>query len=408
MKTNCPYCGKIVATDFEVAIGQHVVCPWSERKFSYGEPRKKPTRIEVPKNGDLDKIARASNSVRYGQCPSLGSLIFRLPTLFRWAFRKMLVIRCSHCSEIDVLYVSSREGGATALCDFCGHQFEIHDGRESYLSWIGEIVAKISRRQAIDQENEKRRRLREEFSKQLKIFEDDWQTFSDPKAETKIARVKELTDRFYKKLSVANANKLYHAQHTNTRLMAMYESTDSVSTIISGVAAWMSSGKDAECEYGAKELQKMIERNEQAVDYFYALGEEFAGKEKDEVRDARLLSRVGYARESNLPADAAAEDVGAEENTVKEVNDFVRRKMERYALAGVLTIVIPVVVVGIACLLQILSRASGVVAFAVASVTLVFAVPIGGIISLFCESSYEAASEDFDSIREASTEHDCE
>lgn len=537
MKTNCPYCGKIVATDFEVAIGQHVVCPWCERKFSYGEPQEKPARIEVPKVTDegeqthanvrcshcgakfeveknalgklikcktcgkffvagrkverpkkdrpegpdesnrrddqvtfggklkeglprigaylsrsacwivnkwrvaaSDKPLRIEYSggespvavmtgevmpsvcqVRFGMCPSLGSLLCRFPVVLRLMFRERYVIRCSHCSAIDVVYVSKQDEKVTVSCD-CGYRFDIKDGRLNYLSWLDGIVGKIKRRQAVDeenvrrimatdQENEKRKNLRDEFAKQLKIFEEDWLAYSDPKAEIKISRVKELTDRFYKKLSVANANKLYHAQHTNTRLTAMYESTDSVSTIISGVAAWMSSGKDAECEYGAKELQKMIERNEQAVDYFYALGEEFAGKEKNEARDARLMKRVGYVQESDLPVDEAkanlevGENIEIEEKTVEVIDKFIREKLGCYGKAMCLMVVVIFAIVGVVLFLMSQDRFSATDVF----VALGFAFFIGLVIFLsWPESLYDAASEDFNSIRAASTEHDCE
>ena len=32
----CPICGNVCEADFEVAIGQHVICPFCENKFSYG------------------------------------------------------------------------------------------------------------------------------------------------------------------------------------------------------------------------------------------------------------------------------------------------------------------------------------------------------------------------------------
>ena len=537
MKTNCPYCGKTVETDFEVAIGQHVICPWCERKFSFGEPRKSPARIEVPKINDEDeqiqknvrcthcgagfeveknaigklikckvcgksfvagrkvtrpkkdcpKALKESNrrddqvaflgklknglprigaylsrsacwiankwrvaandkplriecsegvppvavgtgevtpavcQVRFGARPSLGSLLCRFPAVFRLMFRERCVIRCSHCSAIDIVYAPKQDGKVTVSCD-CGCQFDVKDGRLNYLSWLDGIVDKIKRRQAVDEENdrrimaidrenEKRKNLRDEFAKQLKIFEDDWLAYSDPKSETKIARVKELTDRFYKKLSVANANKLYHAQHTNTRLTAMYGSTDSVVQIISGVAAWMSSGKDAECEYDAKDLQKMIERNEQAVDYFYALGEEFAGKEKGEARDIRLMTRVGYAQESDLPADEPkvnleeCENIENEEKTVERIDMFVREKLGRYGKAMSLTIIIPLVIFGAVLFLMRQDHMSFTDAVAVFG----FAFFIGLVIFLsWPESTYQATSEEFDSIREKSKEHDCE
>ena len=236
------------------------------------------------------------------------------------------------------------------------------------------------------------------------------------RAEAQIARVKELTDRFYKKLSVANANKLYHAQHTNTRLMSMYASNDSVVSIISGVAAWMSSSKDEACEYNAKDLQKMIERNEQAVDYFYALGEEFAGKDVDEARDSRLMNRVGYAHESDLPADEpieivdepnieAGENVEAEEKTVKEIDGFVCEKVGRYGRVMSLTIIIPLTIFGAVLFLMAedhFSVTEAIVVFGFAFLT-------GFVIFLYWpESAYEAASEEFDSVRAKSKEYDHE
>lgn len=450
MTGKCPFCGEAIETDIEVTVGQHVVCPWCERKFSYGEPREKPARIEVPKINDGGEQTRANvrcshcgakfevekntvgklikckacgksfvagremerpqknrpkesnesnrrddqatlfeklragllrivpyvsrsarriadkwriaasdkplriecsegeksvavstgglmsstRRVRFGRCPSLASLLCRFPASFLLAFRKTFVIRCRSCSAIDVVCVPHADlGRKTTVTCYCGHRFEVREGYADYLSWLGGITNKIRRRRAVDKENEKRKSVRNEFFKQLKMFEDDWLVYFDPKAEVKIARVKELTDRFYKKLNVANANKLHHAQHTNTRLMSMYASDNSVVQIISGVAALASSGKDAECEYDAKDLQMMIERNEHAVDYFYELGEEFAGKDKDEAREARLMKRVGYVQESNLPVDEPLENIVAEEKMVNEINGYVRKKVGRYTCA---------------------------------------------------------------------------
>ena len=38
---NCPHCGEQCETEEEIQIGQHVVCPYCERKFSYGEEQGK-------------------------------------------------------------------------------------------------------------------------------------------------------------------------------------------------------------------------------------------------------------------------------------------------------------------------------------------------------------------------------
>ena len=36
MEFKCPNCNEVLATEIEVAVGQHVICPYCERKFAYG------------------------------------------------------------------------------------------------------------------------------------------------------------------------------------------------------------------------------------------------------------------------------------------------------------------------------------------------------------------------------------
>ena len=36
VQIKCPICGNVCEADFEVAIGQHIICPFCEKKFSYG------------------------------------------------------------------------------------------------------------------------------------------------------------------------------------------------------------------------------------------------------------------------------------------------------------------------------------------------------------------------------------
>ena len=45
MEIQCPKCGETCAIDFEPEVGQHIVCPFCNQKFSYGEPQK-----QSPKN----------------------------------------------------------------------------------------------------------------------------------------------------------------------------------------------------------------------------------------------------------------------------------------------------------------------------------------------------------------------
>lgn len=45
MEIQCPMCGERCEIDFEPEVGQHIVCPFCNQKFSYGEPQK-----QSPKN----------------------------------------------------------------------------------------------------------------------------------------------------------------------------------------------------------------------------------------------------------------------------------------------------------------------------------------------------------------------
>lgn len=45
MEIQCPMCGETCAIDFIPQVGQHIVCPFCNQKFSYGEPQK-----QSPKN----------------------------------------------------------------------------------------------------------------------------------------------------------------------------------------------------------------------------------------------------------------------------------------------------------------------------------------------------------------------
>ena len=62
MRIKCPYCGEVIETAQEVVIGQHVVCPVCNRKFSYGEEMEwhSTKKMERPQ-GEDSKVKEAVN-----------------------------------------------------------------------------------------------------------------------------------------------------------------------------------------------------------------------------------------------------------------------------------------------------------------------------------------------------------
>ena len=52
MQLQCPHCGQECETEQELAVGQHVLCPFCNMKFSY---RPNPIRIPLPENRDAQR-----------------------------------------------------------------------------------------------------------------------------------------------------------------------------------------------------------------------------------------------------------------------------------------------------------------------------------------------------------------
>lgn len=45
MKINCPYCGGISEVDTVLVVGQHLVCPFCEREFSFAHRQNHKSRL---------------------------------------------------------------------------------------------------------------------------------------------------------------------------------------------------------------------------------------------------------------------------------------------------------------------------------------------------------------------------
>lgn len=75
MRIKCPYCGEVIETTQEVVIGQHVVCPVCNRKFSYGEEKewRSTKKMERPQRED-SKV----KGVEFKGKPECWSLSFAL------------------------------------------------------------------------------------------------------------------------------------------------------------------------------------------------------------------------------------------------------------------------------------------------------------------------------------------
>ena len=338
MKMKCPLCGKVIETTVEVSVGQHVVCPWCERKFSYGISQEKPVRIEVPDREKCDEVREGGGEsvqdIRFGTVPELSELLKLKYSLFGLSLRKLHVVMCDKCHSIDIAYVDESGSQNIVQCG-CGHNFSLDSGSRFYLGMITKVLTKLRRKRSLDGENGRIELAIKNFHEQEKVFEDDWNAYTDTKAEARIARIKELTDRLYKKLGIANSNKLFHAQHTTTRSMLGFCSNDGGScvSLYNMFATLDSVNKQNEFSGKADALQKQIEQNECVLDCYYSLGEEFAGVGKEEARRKRLSDRVGYSSEADIPSATATEDVSFEISLMEKINSFVRGKAARFSRA---------------------------------------------------------------------------
>ena len=67
MKIVCPRCGEAIETDLDVVVGQHVICPACDQKFSYGRGTEDPAWVAKSEEAFVQKNAITIN------CPHCGT-----------------------------------------------------------------------------------------------------------------------------------------------------------------------------------------------------------------------------------------------------------------------------------------------------------------------------------------------
>ena len=85
MQLHCPHCGQICETEQELAVGQHVVCPFCGVKFSYGvEENSKHIQVKtsgVPHGQQLPSLFDQESTMERPVSIKLVSLFYALGTV---------------------------------------------------------------------------------------------------------------------------------------------------------------------------------------------------------------------------------------------------------------------------------------------------------------------------------------
>lgn len=330
MKIVCPYCGETCETNCELQDGQHVICPKCREKFSYRVGAvvavNEETSVEreelpiplVPKNRKNAFVAFVEGLP--------GSLVV-LQEAITLPFRKLTVVICDHCHTIDVFFAKKSElKNAEVSCD-CGNGLLLREGHERWLQLVGMMRSEIAL-------SEDYLALNNRFLSEDQAFSEDWSLYVNPKTPMRINRLKDDTDRLYKKLGATNSQMLLQAQHaTSNTILGYANNIDGFAGSLISLAGIFGeiANRNAENAAGATAMgmQEMILRNEHAIDYYNDLLEEFTGQSQESARIARLKARTGYVSESELPYLNSEEVTAAQMRALSMVNDFVSRRARR-------------------------------------------------------------------------------
>lgn len=279
---SCPHCGK----SYGIQKGDFLrlmVCAKCGRKFRVGVPVVKST----------------------------AELSLTTSEIVTYPFRKRAVaVMCKHCGRVDVLYLDNSNGGTAVVACECGNEFRIADGEDYLKTTLRAVKRTMSK---LSQENKKVvsvQRLHERFKMKCQEFEEEWAFFHDPKSKLRIDRIKDETDRLYKKLGSVNSEKLLHAQHTTTRSNIAVHAMDDhpYVSFVAALSAFNSVGAEVSASETAGSLKRRIDRNEDVISRYNDLIEEFYDIDKETARVQRLTSIFGFSDEASIPSIMADQD----------------------------------------------------------------------------------------------------
>lgn len=113
MTLKCPLCGEVCEIDVEVTEGQHVLCPFCERKFTYSSGNSATTTHKLRRIRHEDMLmipeVRHKFDFRY--------LIERSFLLGRWS-----AAACDKCGRVDVFFQKKNKSGSLVLTCGCGNE----------------------------------------------------------------------------------------------------------------------------------------------------------------------------------------------------------------------------------------------------------------------------------------------
>lgn len=291
MNVRCPRCRQVSEMECNLVSGQHIICSCGH-KFTW-----------VSESGHTHTLSAGIAGFggiikRIRLCISLVADVILL-------WRKPRLIRCPFCGLQQVYYANNFELNRKHVCS-CGHPSYLHQMIYEYKRSQAVLSQHYEEMTSLVKDEYTKKGRVQEFKEQEMRFEEDWKIYSNPQMGRKISRLKEDTDRLYKRLQIANTNRVVGAVHSAEASNAIVGNT------FEGAMGFLVSLAGAVDQYNAEKNEEVhtnsvvaitdaISRNEEAIDYYADLCDEFEGVDKDTAHANRFTRLFGLVDASQLP-----------------------------------------------------------------------------------------------------------
>ncbi len=265
---------------------------------------------------------------------------------------KPIVVMCNNCKRFDVSLVNAGEWQRPLCCE-CGKTFLVREGRKVFLSEVDKVNKFKTREEEIAL-------LHRKFATEERIFEGDWAAFVDPKSNLRIERIKGNIDRLYKRLQISESKRLIASHDKQTgAIIAFTNNWDSTLATVGGLISLMTNA-DKEQSIGneAASLSEQLDQNENILNYYYDLVEEFTGVDKQGAKRSRMKTRTGYSNANELPCLWSAQDAAKCTDIVRRLKNYVMTTI-RYSMRR------PVIYMGIIASLMFVSMMATIAVFSI-------------------------------------------
>ena len=117
MQLHCPHCGQICETEQELAVGQHVVCPFCGVKFAFGvEENSKHIQLKtsgVPHGQQLPSLFDQESTMERPVSIKLVSLFYALGTVLTfWGLASQILSHAFFASMLVNLLIAASSAGS--------------------------------------------------------------------------------------------------------------------------------------------------------------------------------------------------------------------------------------------------------------------------------------------------------